>query len=154
MLVHLVDVAPMSGEDPAAQVRALNVELARFSPALADLPQWLVFNKTDLIFEDEANEVIESVVKDLGWTGPEFRVSAVTSDGVKSLTQAIMNHFDEEQLRLEGDPEYAATVATFRQRLSDEIREADQEKKQARNCLLYTSPSPRDQRGSRMPSSA
>ena len=25
---------------------------------------------------------------------------------------------------------------------------------QARNCLLYTSPSPRDQRGSRMPSSA
>ena len=37
-----------------------------------------------------------------------------------------------EQLRLEGDPEYAATVATFRQRLSDEIREADQEKKQAR----------------------
>ena len=26
--------------------------------------------------------------------------------------------------------------------------------RQARNCLLYTSPSPRDQRGSRMPSSA
>ena len=25
---------------------------------------------------------------------------------------------------------------------------------QARGCLLYTSPSPRDQRGSRMPSSA
>ena len=25
---------------------------------------------------------------------------------------------------------------------------------QAKNCLLYTSPSPRDQRGSRMPSSA
>ena len=25
---------------------------------------------------------------------------------------------------------------------------------QSRNCLLYTSPSPRDQRGSRMPSSA
>lgn len=132
MLIHLVDIAPMSDEDPAAQVRALNVELARFSPALADLPQWLVFNKTDLIFEDDANAVIEAVVKDLEWTGPQFKVSAVTNDGVKSLTQAIMNHFDEEQLRLEGDPEYAAVVATFRQRLSDEIREADQEKKQER----------------------
>ena len=28
------------------------------------------------------------------------------------------------------------------------------EEKKVNNCLLYTSPSPRDQRGSRMPSSA
>ena len=30
----------------------------------------------------------------------------------------------------------------------------DQEKLTSKSCLLYTSPSPRDQRGSRMPSSA
>ena len=31
---------------------------------------------------------------------------------------------------------------------------AAEDRKQAKTCLLYTSPSPRDQRGSRMPSSA
>lgn len=132
MLIHLVDIAPMSGEDPAEQVQALNQELERFSPVLAQLPQWLVFNKTDLVFEDEADESIEATLKELAWDGPCFKVSAATGDGVKALTQAIMNHFDEEQLRFEGDPDYAAEFAEFRQNLAEEIREADQEKKQAR----------------------
>ena len=132
MLIHLVDIAPVSGEDPAEQVQALNRELARFSPVLSQLPQWLVFNKTDLVFEDEAEETIKTALKDLDWHGPLFKVSAATGNGVKALTQAIMNHFDEEQLRLDGDPEYAAQVAQFRQSLADEIRDADQEKKQAR----------------------
>ena len=35
------------------------------------------------------------------------------------------------------------------------VREKEEEKvEEFYNCLLYTSPSPRDQRGSRMPSSA
>ena len=37
---------------------------------------------------------------------------------------------------------------------SQSIGEAIREAKQYLGCLLYTSPSPRDQRGSRMPSSA
>ena len=37
---------------------------------------------------------------------------------------------------------------------SIEKYEEDTKKKVSRGCLLYTSPSPRDQRGSRMPSSA
>ena len=34
------------------------------------------------------------------------------------------------------------------------LYELERPKPQNENCLLYTSPSPRDQRGSRMPSSA
>ena len=36
----------------------------------------------------------------------------------------------------------------------DAIWERDRQRGRVRACLLYTSPSPRDQRGSRMPSSA
>ena len=39
-------------------------------------------------------------------------------------------------------------------RVFDEVGEADVILGTNRSCLLYTSPSPRDQRGSRMPSSA
>lgn len=132
ILIHLVDIAPLTGENPAAQVQALNRELEKFSPVLAQLPQWLVFNKTDLIFEDEAQAIVDQVKSDLDWHGPAFSISAVSSAGIKPLTHAIMNYFDEEQLRIEGDAAYAQSVLDFRNSLSEEIREADQEKKLAR----------------------
>ena len=42
----------------------------------------------------------------------------------------------------------------YQQQLTDALDSARMKKAQANTCLLYTSPSPRDQRGSRMPSSA
>ena len=36
----------------------------------------------------------------------------------------------------------------------EEKKEGEEKKDETKDCLLYTSPSPRDQRGSRMPSSA
>ena len=48
--------------------------------------------------------------------------------------------------------ENARGLDTFGEQENDDIRERPEEI--SNNCLLYTSPSPRDQRGSRMPSSA
>ena len=45
-------------------------------------------------------------------------------------------------------------VRSGRQQVFSIIVSADEKATQAVTCLLYTSPSPRDQRGSRMPSSA
>ena len=42
----------------------------------------------------------------------------------------------------------------YRGRRKNTFRIANQAVEKAGHCLLYTSPSPRDQRGSRMPSSA
>ena len=48
-----------------------------------------------------------------------------------------------------------ATVAGVRSNQHEELSDrVDDDVKQDYRCLLYTSPSPRDQRGSRMPSSA
>ena len=49
LLVHLVDVAPFDGSDPAADAVAVVGELERFSPELAARERWLVLNKTDLV---------------------------------------------------------------------------------------------------------
>ena len=48
------------------------------------------------------------------------------------------------------------TVAMYASLISDDTARADNKKtlNWSHDCLLYTSPSPRDQRGSRMPSSA
>ena len=56
--------------------------------------------------------------------------------------------FDERRLTRD------ASTAEFYESLFGADEEDDALTKKCRGCLLYTSPSPRDQRGSRMPSSA
>ena len=45
LLLHLVDVAPYDGSDPAENVRIIARELEKFSPTLAERERWLVINK-------------------------------------------------------------------------------------------------------------
>jgi len=49
LLVHLVDVSGSEGRDPIADFDAINQELRQYSPELADRPQIVVANKTDLL---------------------------------------------------------------------------------------------------------
>ncbi len=48
LLVHLVDLDPATGRDPVEDWRAIQRELAAYSPELAARPQILAANKTDL----------------------------------------------------------------------------------------------------------
>ncbi len=75
LLLHLmVDIAPMEGGvegvSPAEQVRAIEHELGRHDPELLAKPRWLVLNKADLMFEDEAAERATQIVAELGWEQP------------------------------------------------------------------------------------
>ena len=63
------------------------------------------------------------------------------------LTRASLNHVDHLT-----DANFYRAVLTDAWFLGSDLQGADLSYTQA--CLLYTSPSPRDQRGSRMPSSA
>ena len=51
------------------------------------------------------------------------------------------------------DAELKEKEDTIRE-LTDEVAALEAERKKLKTCLLYTSPSPRDKRQSRMPSSA
>src|SRR5690606_23528451 len=53
LLLHIVDIAPFDGSDPAADAKAIVAELVRFSPDLAGRERWLVLNKTDMAGADE-----------------------------------------------------------------------------------------------------
>ena len=48
------------------------------------------------------------------------------------MGQAIINHFEAEQLRIDSDPEYATAQYELREALTNEIRDADQSNKAAR----------------------
>ena len=97
LLLHLVDLAPMEGgveASPAEQVRAIEHELRRYDPAMLEKPRWLVLNKADLLFEDEARASAEQVVRELGWTQPWYLVSALGREGTWPIMLAVQAFFD------------------------------------------------------------
>ncbi|PSJ43983.1 GTPase ObgE [Zobellella endophytica] len=95
VLLHMIDVLPVDGSDPADNADIIVNELAQYSAELAAKPRWLVFNKLDLVLEEEADEIIERVIEMLDWQGPVFRICAISKDGTRELTQALMGFLDE-----------------------------------------------------------
>ena len=76
----------------------------------------------------------------------------------ESLRERILDSTYKVHQQLPSESEMSALFGvsriTVRQALSDLQKEGLIFKIPGKGCLLYTSPSPRDQRGSRMPSSA
>ncbi|KRA53163.1 GTPase Obg [Pseudoxanthomonas sp. Root65] len=101
ILLHLVDMAPMEGGvedvDPVEQVRAIERELEKHDPELLQKPRWLVLNKADLMFEDEAKERAEQIIADLGWTHPWYQVSAISREGTWPIMKDVMAFFDRQK---------------------------------------------------------
>jgi GTP-binding protein len=98
LLLHLVDVLPPDG--PASIIpnyHAIVDELEQFSPALARRERWLVLNKTDLLPETERQAVCSGIVRDIGWQGRVYMISAATRDGCQQLTREIMNWLEQQE---------------------------------------------------------
>jgi len=97
LLLHLVDLAPFDeGANPANDARAIVEELRKYDESLFRKPRWLVLNKVDLIEPEDREERIRSFLS--AYTRlvsePEktFIISALTGEGGRELTFAIMEH--------------------------------------------------------------
>jgi GTP-binding protein len=90
LLLHLVDIAPIDGSDPATVVKAISNELGNFSDDLADKPRWLVINKIDLLNAEDLEVAREKLLSDLDWKGSVFEVSAATGKGTEALAQSVI----------------------------------------------------------------
>lgn len=107
LLLHVIDLAPLDESDPALAFITLEEELAKYSPTLAQRPRWLVFNKTDLLSEAEAQKLGAAIVEKLNWDGPVFYISAATSQGTRKLSGNVMAWLEEQQQIWAENPEAA-----------------------------------------------
>ena len=95
LLLHIVDMAPMNeATDSAYEVRALEEELRKYDESLYQKPRWLILNKTDMMPEGGRETSCREFVEKLGWQGKYFIISALTSEGCKALTYAIMEYLE------------------------------------------------------------
>ncbi|MEZ3184010.1 Obg family GTPase CgtA [Pseudomonas sp. LM13] len=127
LLLHLVDMAPLDGSDPADAAEVILHELEKFSPALTQRDRWLVLNKADQLLEEVREERVRQVVERLDWKGPVFVISALESEGTEALSQAIMRYLDERAVRIAEEPEYAEALAELDRQIEDEARARLQE---------------------------
>jgi GTP-binding protein len=124
LLLHLLDVAPLDESDPVHHARKIAEELEKFSPTLAKKDRWLVLNKFDLIPEDEREELVERLVRELDWKGKVFKITAISGEGCPELCQAIMVSVEEHRKRLLEDPDYQELQAELDREMEYEIRKS------------------------------
>jgi GTP-binding protein len=95
LLLHLVEIAPLDEMPAGDAARKLEQELINFDSSLGEKPRWLVFTKSDVLDQAQAEEVVTRAVQDLNWTAPWFLISSVTRHGTDELLQSVARALDE-----------------------------------------------------------
>lgn len=111
-LLHLVDLAPIDGSDPAENVKLIRQELLSFSSAFGRKEMWIVGTKIDALPEEETKYRLMCLRKSF----PDSKVlaiSAVSGEGMEELVTALADHL--EQLPRD------ESLAEHQQKLADDI---------------------------------
>ena len=127
LLLHLVDLAPFDPNvDPVYEARAIVEELRKYDETLYDKPRWLVLNKLDMLDETERAERVAAFVKDYGWEGPVYQISAATREGTEVLMKDIQNYVDQVKLTEQREREEAEQAAKLAEQLNATTNESDE----------------------------
>ena len=87
LLLHLVDLSGLSGDEPLASYERIRAELELFDPTLGERPHLVVGNKIDLA---ENRERVPSLRAEIERRGLEFlAVSAATGEGLDELVRRV-----------------------------------------------------------------
>ncbi len=91
LIVHVVDVSGIEGRDPIEDFETINRELAGFSQELADAPQIVAANKSDMASAEQIQRLREHV-EEQGLLF--YEISAATTVGTKELVYGIWNRLE------------------------------------------------------------
>ena len=134
LLLHLVDMMPYDGATADENAQIIENELQTFSPTMFAGDRWLVLNKLDLLPHEERHKRCQSVVDQLNWQGPVFKISGLAGDGTKALCAAIMDYIDAVRDSEKASPDIAIANEKRRQKMQQEARQRIEELASARRA--------------------
>jgi GTP-binding protein len=106
LLLHVVDISCFEGRDPIEDVKAINTELQRYSPELAQRPQIIIANKCDALDEEVVDtQAFEDFVDENGWE--MLYVSAATGEGIDRMIHTVAERLKLLPPMLVYESEYA-----------------------------------------------
>jgi GTP-binding protein len=124
VLLHLIDLMPADLSDPVNNAKAIIGELEKYSPKLAQKPRWIVFNKIDLMLEEEAEELCQKILTELNWQGESYAISAFQRQNTDELCSKVMDYIETLPSELDDliqDPEdISFTWDSYHKQILDE----------------------------------
>jgi GTP-binding protein len=101
ILIHLLDLSPITNRDPIEDYETMNKELKAYSEELSRKPQILALNKIDITEAREDLERIEKHFSDLGIK--TIPVSSATGEGTKDLIWEVVRYLEELKVTQESE---------------------------------------------------
>ncbi len=93
LLLHLVDVSGIEGRNPIEDFDAICREMELFNPQLAEKPQIVVANKTDIITDEEMYQAFKDEIETRELQ--LFEISAATQKGTRELMSYVSSCLKE-----------------------------------------------------------
>lgn len=93
ILLHLLDLSPMTNRDPIEDYKTMNKELKAFSKELSKKPQIIALNKVDITEAKQTAVKAEKYFKDK--KSETLKISAITGDGVNELIYKITDELEK-----------------------------------------------------------
>jgi GTP-binding protein len=96
LLVHVLDIAPLDGSDPASNHATVEAELRGYGHGLADLPRILCLSKADLVPPAQAARAAADWGERLPEAVAVVVTSAATGQGLDDLASELFRHVPQE----------------------------------------------------------
>ena len=94
VIIHIVDAASTEGRDPIQDIYAINKELETYNPEIANRPQVIAANKTDMIFGDE--DPVQKLKNEFEPQGIRvYPISAISGKGIRELLYYVREMLDK-----------------------------------------------------------
>ncbi|HSO97539.1 MAG TPA: GTPase ObgE [Solirubrobacteraceae bacterium] len=107
LLVHVLDLAPLDGSDPAVNHATVERELELHDPRLAGLPRMLALSKADLVDPAAAERARERWQEQVGPDVPVLLTSSATRLGLDELATLLVRRVPLEAPPAQLAPELA-----------------------------------------------
>jgi GTPase len=100
LLVHVLDLAPLDGSEPAENFSTIERELEIHDPRLAALPRVLALSKADLVPADASQQAAAAWRERLGDDVPVVVTSSATGVGLDELVGELLRRVPIEEAPL------------------------------------------------------
>jgi GTP-binding protein len=97
LLVHVLDLRPLDGSDPATNHATVERELELHDPRLASLPRVLALSKADLVDRETAEAARQEWEQGLGPATPVIVTSSITRTGLDELAKELLRRVPVER---------------------------------------------------------
>ncbi|HHT9119948.1 MAG TPA: GTPase ObgE [Candidatus Hypogeohydataceae bacterium YC41] len=110
ILLHLIDIAPISGPDPKEAYHIIRKEMELYNPELTKKREIVIANKIDLLEEEDYMKKVKELEEHV--QQPVYPVSAATGKNLGTLLQVLSQTLKELAEQTRPEEEALATEAS------------------------------------------